>query len=274
MDVFSESSYKDCLKTRLRELKTKRPDVTLKRIALQVPVQYTYLSKVLNDRKLHLSEDHLFSVLQLLDFEDDEREFLSLLRDHDAAEKGARKDSLFNRIERLRGDRRLKAQAVEPKSGALVEQMSYLFDPYCVLVHAALAVPAYRHQPLLLGPKLGINEAQMKGVLRRLDACGYVELETDGVSVKALKNSRFHVGRDHPLMRAHQGFLKTLMQSRLVTSDEADKTSFLVTFTMDSQGFEDVKREYAAFMKKVEAIAERSRHESVYQIGFDLFRWL
>jgi len=56
------------VKDRLSELRKEKPSLSLKNIASKIPIQYTYLSKAMNDGKTHVNEDHLFTMAQILDF--------------------------------------------------------------------------------------------------------------------------------------------------------------------------------------------------------------
>ncbi|MES2855005.1 MAG: DUF4423 domain-containing protein [Bdellovibrionota bacterium] len=258
----------------MKSLQTTRPGLTWRKIASQVPVQYTYLSKVLNSDTSHLNEDHLFTIARILDFFPDEIDFLSLQRSHAVAQDPARKEHLLKKIEATRKRNKLLAEDQTFNSAQTMNEMDYLFDPFCVIVHMALAIAEYRKDPRKVCGPLGITPVRLKNILRILAALRLVELDEGGSSVKKLLKGHLHFGRDHALMRHHQGLLKTQINSRLPLIDEADKHSFLITFTMDEPSFGKVKDEFQTFLKRVEGIARESRDKNVYQLNFDLFRWL
>ncbi len=76
MDTFSHDNYKDILKVRLKELKTRKRFLTFRRVADHLNLQATYLSKVLNNEAHHLSEDDLYSACKLLEFLGEETEYI------------------------------------------------------------------------------------------------------------------------------------------------------------------------------------------------------
>ena len=43
---------------------------------------------------------------------------------------------------------------------------------------------------------------------------------------------------------------------------------------MDQPGFMRIKEEFQIFFKKIEQIAMESKDEQVYQLNFDLFKWI
>src|SRR4051794_24029697 len=107
--LYSSQNYKDIIKTRVRYLKTRKAGVSLKKLADQIPIQYTYLSKSLNDELTHLNEDHLFRLGSLLDFLPDEVEYLLLLRARNLTTNTQRKDQLECRIGDIQRKRVVRA---------------------------------------------------------------------------------------------------------------------------------------------------------------------
>ncbi len=274
MDLYGHTDYKAAIRARVKELQqTKKRALTLKRLASQIPVQYTYLSKILNDRKAHLSEDHLFSVSRILELPPEESDYLHLLRAYEVALDPKRKEALLSKIEDKRRERKLNAEVVSYSASNYALMMDYLCDPICTVVNISLHVDAIRKNPRALAPKLGISEQRLKQILKLLDQLEFIELAEDGFTVRKFLKSQMHFGRDHPLTRVHQNLLKTVLQSQLMRTPERDKHSVAVTFTSDEQGFARIKEEFDAFLKRVEGIVAKTGDTTTLQLSFDLFRW-
>lgn len=220
-----------------------------------------------------MNEDHLFTVARILEFFPDEIDFLSMQRAYEVAQDPVRKEHLLKKIEASRRRKKTLTDDRSFDSSQVMNEMNYLFEPFNVVVHTALAIPEYRKDPRRLTGALGISTSKLRDILRTLAANQFIELDNDGITVKKLLNSRLHFGRDHALMRHHQGLLKTQINSRLSRTDEAEKHSVLITFTMDDPSFAKVKDEFQTFLKKVEGIARSAKDKSVYQLNFDLFKW-
>ena len=61
--------YKRALKDKTKRLSTRvKNPMTLKKLARQLDMQYTYLSRILNSQEEHLKEDALFEALNYLEF--------------------------------------------------------------------------------------------------------------------------------------------------------------------------------------------------------------
>lgn len=274
MDIYASRTYKELLRARQKEMVRERPALTWKWIADKVPLRHTYLSRALNSDKAHLNEDHLFTIARFLGLSHEEADFLLLLRSHELAQSPERKKLLFGKISRYRKDKPLKAAVRDSRSENQLDEAAYLFDPLCVLVHAALHIPAVKREPRTLCDKMGVSPAQLKMILHKLQRAGFVDLGPGGASVREVRLSSLHYGRSHPFMRVHQSMLKTLIQSQLNRTEEEHKQAFVVTFTMDEHGFEGIKEEFQAFLKRVEQISSKCRDEHLYQLSFDLFRWI
>src|SRR5436190_1251586 len=134
MNLGQYTDYKKVIKDRVKDLQAARPGFTLKRLAERIPIQYTYLSKVLNDERSHLNEDHLFQIGQILEFFSHETDYLQTLRAYQTTENASRKQSLFKQLERMGRDLGLSAKKKTGEEMQLQREMSYLMDPFCMLV--------------------------------------------------------------------------------------------------------------------------------------------
>ncbi len=275
MDVYSFTDYKPLLKERLREARARKKNWTFKKIADHLGIQATYLSKVLNSDSHHLGEEDLWLACKTLDFFPEESEFILLLRAQAIAKKNERKNELGLRIETLRDQRKLTTEISRTDSSSFTNEMDYLLNPLGVVLYAALSVDALRENVRLVGNSLGLKTPQLKDLLRVLERNDLVVLDpTDSLNVLKVKARRTHFSKDHPLMRTYQHLFKTAIQSRLSTTPEEEKQCLMATFTMDQAGFEELKKEFQVFLKKAEHISKRARHKEVYQLCFDMFRWI
>lgn len=276
--IYSFKDYKKIIQARLRDLKKGPRPLTLRKMADQIPIQYTYLSKVMNHDEYDLGEDHLFSICRMLGFQGEESEYILLLRAWKISNDSERKKHLFNKIEQMRRQKKLNSEHVEGEAVKVAQETRYLFNPLCLIVHVALTSQILRKNPQVLCSKLGIDLKQLKEILKILAEFDLIELESDQLTVKSVNKLRFHLSRAHPLTRVHQSLLKNTLQTRLSQTEEEDKQSFMATFTLDAKGFEMIQEEFQNFLKKVESIAGRSKnpqdHQNVYSLNFDLFKWI
>lgn len=278
LEIYSQQNYKDVIRSQLKEQQKKNRSLTLKKLADLIPVQYTYLSKVMNHDQYHLNEDHLFTICKALSLPPEETEYLLTLRAWSVVQDSERKKHLLGQLENKRREKKLNIKQKESDTEKLSTEMGYLLNPLCIVVHVAMSNQILRKNPQTLCSKLGITVKQLKEILKVLALNDLVELENDQLTVKATKQLQFHLGRNHPLMRVHQNLLKTAVINRLNQTDEEEKHSFMVTFTSNREDFMKIKEEYQNFLKKVETIARRSQrpqdHQEVYHMNFDFFRWI
>lgn len=271
--IFDFHSYKSFIKFRVQELKKARPQATLKWVAKQLGIQYTYLSKCLNDDVTHLNEDHLYEIGRILQLSPVENQYLSILRAHETTHNKARKSELFVQAEKMRKAHPLDAEQIENFRGRIAADVEYLLNPMCMIVHAALTISAVAKDPRKLCSAIGINTQNLKTILKILEQNDYVIIGEDGYEVTKVKKSHFHFGREHPLMRTHQALLKAQLQARLQRTIEEEKQSFLVTLTMNRDGFDLINEEFNHFIKKAESITKKAPASELYQLSFDLFKW-
>lgn len=273
--VYDHEDYKLAIRGRVAQLKVTRKSLTLRKLADRLSIQHTYLSRCLNGDKAHLSEDHIYSLGRLLDLLPDEIDHLLLLRSYACTGDVHRKETLYARLDAARKSRLGSGEKKEFRYEDLQAEAAYLFTPLAVIVHVALFIKEYRLNPRALCSLLGITADRLKEVLRILDQSDYIVIaDKDPFQIVEVKSKYPHFGREHPLMRAHQATLKTLLQSRLQQTSESDKESFMVTFSMDEKGFGRVRDEFKKFVTQIQQISTEGQHHHVYQMSFDFLRWI
>ncbi len=276
MDIFASDNYKTSILNRVKDLRPRKKSLTLKKLSEVVEVQYTYFSKVMNSSNLHLSEDALFILCKYLEFFPDEIEFILLQRSYEVSSQPERKSALLLKLNKFKEERNLNAPIKGiPTSTSFLKEMEYLFNPLAVLVHVGLNCKNLREDPRQFCSKLGITVQQLKEILKILERNDLIHLApTNSLEVIDVIQKRSHFSKEHPLTRIHQNLLKMELQQRLQKTAENDKLSFLATFTMDEPGFKKLKAEFQFFLKNAEKIAAQSTNQEVYQLNFDLFRWV
>jgi uncharacterized protein (TIGR02147 family) len=277
-ELYTQKDYKQIVRLRLKERQKTNPSLTLKKLSDLIPVQYTYLSKVLNSNQSHLNEDHLFTISRVLGLQSEEADYLMTLRAWDVAQDPERKRFLHGKLENQRREQKLNIEQKDLQSDKLSTEMQFLLNPLCIVVHVAISNLILRKNPQALCSKLGISLQQLKEILRILALNDLVELDRDQITVKATKQMQFHLGRNHPLMRVHQNALKAATANRISQTEEDQKQCFMATFTSNEEDFEQIKSEFQVFLKKVEGVARRSQkpkdNDQVYHLNFDFFRWI
>lgn len=277
METFYQATdYKDAIRARVKELQRTQPTVNLKWLAERIPIQYTYLSKVLNDPSTHLGEDHLYQVAQILSLYPQETDHLLLLRSYQTTENPARKQDLYRRLQESRKDLKVHAEKQGSRKDDVhqISDVNYLIDPLCSIVYVALHVRAVREDPRQLCSVLGITLPRLKRTLQTLETGRFLELGIGGMKIEKLLERRLHYSKEHPLMRVHQFLVSMACEDQLMKLDEEDKERFQATFTIDAKGFEEIRSEYRSFIQRVEGIARKSKDKQVAQLNFELFRWI
>lgn len=272
-DLYQYSDYKQALKDRVSFLKAGSIQWTFKKLADKIPVQYTFLSKVLNSTESHLNEDHLFRAAMSLDFLPDEIDYLLLLRSSAITGEFNRKEFLTKKIENIKKLRSISANHSSLSSIDLQQEMAYLLNPLCMLIHVALSIPDIQKNPQSLCSLLGLSHAKLRQILELLEANNFIELGEKKFEVIEVKDAITHFGREHPLMRIHQTTLKSSLQNRLNQTQEDFKESFFVTFLMDDKGFEKIQNLFKKFIADVQQIKNEAEDTNVFQLSFDMLKW-
>lgn len=270
------TDYKKAIRARAKELQAQKPSVTLKRIAERIPLQYTYLSKVLNDDRSHLSEDHVYEIAQILELFPQETDYLLLLRSYQTTAHPARKQALFKRLEKERGNLGVSAQILTGATSTQVDfrnEMNYLMDPFASIVRIALYIPAYRQDPKKLCSQLGLSLDRMKGILKTLAMAGLIETGASPFQIIKIHKDKIHFSKEHPLMRMHQYLTSIACQNQLLKTEEENQDHVQVKFAGSEAMRKEIQVEFKKFLKRVEELAGEAKNENLYQMNFQFFRW-
>ncbi len=271
MSVFRETNYKKVLKTRLKEESLKRPSLNLKKIAKTIRIQYTYLSKVMNSDYIHLSEDHLYEMGNVLNFLTDEMEYVLLLRNYEASQSMKRKEYLKSKILYMRNKKEVYAQIEELEISQ--KDIEFLLSPLHWIIYFILGVPSYRENPKTIARVLGISQSQLEIGLQTLKKLSLIEVEKNIYHILRINKHHFHYNVQHPLTRVHQQMLRSFCDTQLLKLSEEQKKRFMVTFNADEKIFLEIQEKFSSFLRSIEKRVLVAPNLKTYQMNFELFEW-
>ena len=272
MKIMDSNDYREILRAKVKSPTQPGLKLTWKKIAARVPVQYTYLSRALNRKDTHLSEDHLHEICKLLHFFPDEIEYLLALRSLEVATSQSRKDFLNKKILAMRQSARINApaEAAGPVSG----EIHFVLSPLAWITYFALGVKEYRENPRKIAQVISIDPAQLRTLLHSLHDLGLIEIGENIFDVKKVNKNHFHYSFDHPLTHLHQQMLRLLCDSHYLRVPEARRHRFMVTFNADAPAVAKIEELFYSFVKEVEKVAVQAPSKGTYQMNFELFPWL
>ena len=273
MTIYSETDYKVAIFNKVKDLKWKRPGFSLKKLADAVPMQYTYLSKVLNQDGAHLSEDQLHEICRTLEMFADETEYLFVLRSIATTEKESRKQSLLKKAEAMRSRHSSVAAFQDSSRSEFDLGMQFMTEPDHMFVQLGLNISAYKRNPKNLCPLIGITVQRLEIILSNLRTLGYIECGDSVLEVKRVNETPVHFTPSHRVTRIMQNIMKNLATGQLMKTSEENKKSFMSLFVADHYAFLEIKAEFDKFLQKVEKLVVNAPSKAVYQVGFDLFKW-
>ncbi len=267
-------NYKSLIRGKVKTLKRKNREMSLKKLAALIPMQYTFLSKVLNDEQTHLSRTHLYSISTILQLTLEESEYLFLLRDYDATTHPELKKHFARKLEKLKKNKLIQdARFAEGNSTRLTSEVNYLFEPLAVLTHVYLMIESYRKEPRKIAFELGIPLDHLKQIILELANLEIVELEEGTTKVERVLEHRLHYPYTHPLMQNHQKLMRNYCSNEIHKLSPQNKKSFLLSFVSDKETYAKIQDKFDKFIVEANALIKESRNEDVYQLNLDLFMW-
>lgn len=268
-ELFAQTCYKALLRHKQKEIFRARPNLTWKTLAAKAGVQHTYLSRAFHRSEVHIGEDHLHEMMDLLQFDEVEKEYLLLLRARATASGARRKAYIQARLDSMAREHYVRVDAVNRQ--ATPEQAEFLMNPLLMILYVALHVKKYARSPGLLPRLTGLTQTQIDHHLRQLEEMGMISTGKNGsVTVRQMA---MHFSKDHPLMRGSQQIMRHYVSARSAQVQESEKVAFMATFSAPEGTQEKIRDEFYRFLAKAQALAAKGDGERVYQMSFDLFPW-
>ncbi len=269
--AFEHLAYRPLVKQQAEAWKQAHSGWTLQRIAAKAGIQAPYLTNVLKERA-HLSTDQLYSLAQVLQWDEEELDYAQLLLEWERSAQPKRREGLRKKIEAKRREK-LQSKAVLKKEmieSTPEEFTRFFLNPFYFVINFFLGVPRFARAPERIAHCLNVHPHRVQTWLRDLVKMKFVEHTPKGY-VALRKN--FHLPRESPLCEPHQQLMQQLSSQHLQSLPEDQKYSFTVTFSADPATREKVQREFLAFLKKIEPAVKDAPAEEVYGMRFDLFQW-
>jgi hypothetical protein len=272
MAVFGQFSYKRVLHDRLLALKAQNPKLTFQALAAHCRVQKTYLSRVLNDKKAHLSSDQLHLAIEYLGFSSEETEYLETLFEWERSTLKSRREKLSARLKRLeqaalRTERHIGSEvpALGPEGWT-----DYYLDPVLQLVHMFLCIGRYAKDPSSIEGAIGLSRSELSGALKKLCQLGIAT--TEGGAYRVVREN-LHLPADSALHRPYQTLLRLMAMERTRRMKAEDLYTYSVIVSATSKERDWIRREFMALLEKADLLIRKAPSEEVFQLHFDLFPW-
>jgi DNA-binding MarR family transcriptional regulator len=246
--------------------------VTFQNLSDQMRIQKSYLSKVMS-RNASISKDQGYLLAKFIGLKPEEVEYLFLLIDYEKCALKELRDDLLHKIKTIQISKTQSDQYLEKESNELTSAdiQKYYLLPENQLIHLALSIKKYQVNIEKLRDDFNLNQESFSISLKILEQLNLIEINEN--EVKLLK-SNLHLSPDSPFF--HQWKAQMMMKSIewVKTLETKDKYNFTVSFTSDEKTKETIRIEFLNFLKKVEKHVSKAPSESLYQLNFDLFKWL
>ena len=225
----------------------------------------------MNSDYIHLSEDHLYEMGNVLNFLTDEMEYVLLLRNYEASHSVKRKEYLKSKILYIRNKKEVYAQVEAPE--ILQHDIDFLLSPLNWLVYFMLGIPSYRENPKKIVQSLGMDQTQLEIALQTLKKLSLIKVGKNIYHILKINKNHFHYNAEHSLTRVHQQMLRSFCDAQFLKLSEEQKKRFMVTFNADEKTFLEIQEKFSSFLRHIERKVLEAPSRKTYQMNFELFEW-
>lgn len=272
MKIYEFSNYKSFLKEYIEVRKSIGSPLTYQEIASKLRIQKSYLSKVLNG-DANLNRDQAFLLAEYINLKPDELIFLNLLIDYERSGLEENRAYLSKQIKNIQNEKTQSVDYLEKQVSNLSsnEIQEYYLLAETQLIHLSLSISKYQRDPRSLINDLRINEQTLNSSIDLLERLNFIEIKN---KIIKLKKSNLHLSPNSPFFYQWQTQFKQKSIEWNKSLNPEDKYNFIASFTGEAKDKENIRIEFMKFLKKVEKIVSKSKSNELYQLNFDLFKWL
>lgn len=272
MKIYEKSNIQDIIRAFIEEQKSLGTPITYQELATNLRIQKSYLSKVMN-KSASLSKDQAYLLTNFLKLNSQESEFFFLLLDFEKASLTGLKDMLLERIKQIQYKNTQSSKYLNKEESSLDsnQMQEYYLYPETQLVHLAFAIKRYQQNPEELKLQLGLSDEVFKNITNILIQLNLIQIKDRKIE---LVKSNLHLSPNSPFFQQWHTQLKLKSIEWSKKLDKKDKYNFTASFTASNSDKEKIHIEYLSFLNKVEGIVSKSKSKNLYQINFDLFKWL
>jgi uncharacterized protein (TIGR02147 family) len=276
MTIYEYDDYKEILRALTNERRNQFGlKFTFEKMALACGIQKTYLSKVLNGSG-QLSADQLFAACEFLKINDEQTEFILLIREWQLAQNSKRKKHLNEKIARIRKFRmktvaNIKTAPFQLSNDALWE---YHTDFDLQLIHVFLTIPKFAANPNEIGPILGIEHERITASILRLEHWGLLHSRNGLIE---LNNVNTHLPDDSPIIHSYRlgSRLRAIeyLRKQMTPNSLDGNYSLSVLFSSDSRFQRKLRLKLLELVKETHTYVSNAKPEEVYLFNIDLLKW-
>lgn len=274
MKIYEFNDYRKLLKAHILEVnRFKEEKLTYEKLASRLRIQKSYLSKIFKG-DADLSRDQAYLCSKELDLSEKEEEYFYLLIELSRTALPEFKKELSDKIKILQLQNTQSIEYLKEKSGEILESnqiQKYYLLPETQLIHLALGLERYQKNPEDLKDQLNISGELLKKSMTLLEELKLIEMVEGKIK---LSRSNMHLENSSEFFHQWHVQFKLKCLEKLKALEQKDKYNFLVTFSAEEEDKEKIRIEFLNFIKKVETIVKKSPPKSLYQMNFDLFKWL
>lgn len=273
MKLYELKSYQDIIHTYIEFQKSLGNRITYQKLAEVMRIQKSYLSKVMSNGA-SLNKDQLYLFAQYIELTHDEMEYLFLLLDiekcgiHDL-KKQLQSKALEISLSKTQSNNYLNKSSLNLQTEQINE---YYLSPENQLVHLALAIPKYQSDLELLKSDLRLGSSQFSKIITLLERLELIELSAKGKT--KIKKSNLHLSPNSPYFESWKNQFTLKASEWNKSLNEKEKYRFTVSFTADDDTRERIRLEFLKLLKTIESEVQKAPSKNLYQMNFDLFKWI
>jgi hypothetical protein len=230
--TYEFKSHIELIKARIRILK-----LNFRRVSEQASIHPSYFSRVIKGNG-RFSQGQIFQILELLNFSQEEMDFVFLLWSLSEATTRSEKEFFEKKINLIRNEM-LKVSANIPISelDQIQDQRekmdSYYAEAITAEIHMLLTIPRYRENPEELRLRCNLPKSKFEAELQKLYRTGLIKLKNEKISQVL---PILHLDETHPMsQRNHINWrLKSIQNLEIGWQNESDY-HLSVVFSADQQ---------------------------------------
>lgn len=270
--IYRFDSFREVIRNAVESKQRLDRSFNFQKLAQAMGIQKSYLSQVLAGRaEINLDQAYLFC--QQLELNEEQSQYFNLLVEHSRTGLAERKQVLLSKIKSIQEQKLATEQhlKVTPSHASEGDMTDYYLDAYNQLVHVCLSRAAFRKDPMKLAEGLGLHKDRLGEILAELQRLDMIRLEKTGFTVQ---RKNLHLPKESKVFKAWRAQLRAMALQKSLQSPAEDSYNFSVIVSCTEKVRRQLHEGFLEFLSRAQKLVNESEADHVYQMNFDLLKWI
>ncbi|MBT4762941.1 MAG: TIGR02147 family protein [Bdellovibrionaceae bacterium] len=272
MSIYNNIDYRKAIKFLFQSRKKLGQKITYQRLAEELQLQKSHFSQILSGTA-EMNHDHMFLLVNFFELDKEKINYMHLLLEYSRTSLQKRKKEIKTEIQNIQKTKNLTQEYLQVKTQKIKNEVSteFFLDPYNQLVFLMLKMKIFKKNPQSIALAINISTQKLERILLTLNQLGLVD--SNGKEI-LISEKPLHLSKETSVFPIWSSQMRQLAIHRSLQNHPGENYNFSVFFTGSEKIRTEIQQNFFEFIKEAQKLSASSKKESIFQLNFDLLKWI